>query len=176
MEDEAAFRGPYRASSSRVSQSHGVDESRKSQSREARERGGMEDESLPRNDVGLEHCAEDGRDLNPTASSSSSVGKPAAAIGGAIADSTSGAYATGADGTAATVTHTQFSVEVSYLEIYNESLRDLFNPATPAAAGSHGGNSGGSSGEWGVGVAGSGGGGGGCVSAGNGLRIREDPR
>ena len=61
---------------------------------------------------------------------------------------------------------TQFSVEVSYLEIYNETLRDLFNSAAPTA------------GEGGTASAGGGGGGGGGggVAYGGGLRLREDPR
>ncbi|CAN0102306.1 unnamed protein product, partial [Laminaria digitata] len=68
---------------------------------------------------------------------------------------------------------TQFSVEVSYLEIYNETLRDLFNSAAPTA-GSRGA-------EWGGGAASAGGGGGGGGgrggggTAGGGLRLREDP-
>lgn len=68
--------------------------------------------------------------------------------------------------------HTHFSVEVSYLEIYNETLRDLFNSAAPAAPAA-----GLRAGEWGGGAAGAGaGGGGGGVAPGGGLRLREDPR
>lgn len=50
----------------------------------------------------------------------------------------------------------QHSVEISYLEIYNETVRDLFNPANDGAVG---------------GVTRSMGG-----VAGGGLRVREDPR
>lgn len=53
------------------------------------------------------------------------------------------------------------SIEVSYLEIYNETVRDLLNPS--AVFKMNGG---------GAGEATSGGG----VHAGGGLRIREDPR
>lgn len=136
--------------------------------------GGVGDSALPRNDGGPEHCAGGDGSFNPTTSSSSSSsrGKHAAVGGAAVEDSTPYADPIFAEGAPATATHTEFSVEVSYLEIYNESLRDLFNPATPAAAGSHGGNSG----EWNAGVPDSGGGGGGCVSTGNNsLRLREDP-
>lgn len=61
--------------------------------------------------------------------------------------------------TALAAAMTQYSLEVSYLEIYNETVRDLFNPsATPAGA---------------VG----GGGGGDGAGGGRGfLRVREDPR
>ncbi|CAM9823895.1 unnamed protein product, partial [Sphacelaria rigidula] len=54
--------------------------------------------------------------------------------------------------------HLSFSVEVSYLEIYNETVRDLFNPSATTAGG-----------------AGGAGGGGGASGAGA-LRVREDPR
>ncbi|CAM9171464.1 unnamed protein product, partial [Scytosiphon promiscuus] len=62
----------------------------------------------------------------------------------------------------------QFSVEVSYLEIYNESLRDLFNPGTPAAAGI--GGAGVSQGAGGSSIPAVG-----CGASGTGLRLREDP-
>lgn len=79
-----------------------------------------------------------------------------------------------ADAAAASAAHTQFSIEVSYLEIYNESLRDLFNPATPPAGA--GSESAGSNGDWGVGTSSSGGGGVGNTHGTTGLRLREDPR
>lgn len=66
-------------------------------------------------------------------------------------------------------TSTRFSAQVSYLEIYNETIRDLFNPtpiAPTAAAASGGGELGGT----GYGNAGS------VMSSGGGLRLREDPR
>lgn len=138
--------------------------------------GGVGGSSFPRSDGGPEHCrnsAEDDGHFLTTTSSSSSRGKPAAAVGAAVEGSTPCTDAVDAEGAATAATHTEFSVEVSYLEIYNESLRDLFNPVTPAAPGSHSGNSGGSSGEWGVGMVDSNGGG--CVATGNGLRLREDP-
>lgn len=151
MKHEAAFRGPYRGSASRVSQARGTDE--------LREMAGAGRSSL---------CRYDDGSFPTTTSSPSPRGRSAA-----VEDSTRYAGAVDAGGAAAAATQTEFSIEVSYLEIYNESLRDLFNPATPAAAGSHSGNGGGSAGEWGVGVADSGGGGG--ASTGNGLRLREDP-
>lgn len=60
------------------------------------------------------------------------------------------------------------SVEVSYLEIYNEGVRDLFNPDAVLA-------------EHRASYGTMGGGGGGIVggvssAAGGGLRLREDPR
>lgn len=63
-------------------------------------------------------------------------------------------------------TDTSFSVEVSYLEIYNETLRDLFNPAPGAGriSSGRGGERGSTSNSGGV-----------SVSVG-GLRLREDPR
>ena len=172
MEQEAPFRGPYRGAVSRVCQGYGADEVQ-----EEREMGGVGGSALPRSDGGRQHRAENDAYFHPKASSSPPKRNPAAA-GGAAAEG-SNPYADYAviEGGPASATHTEFSVEVSYLEIYNESLRDLFNPATPAA-GSHGGNVGGSSGEWGGGMAdkgGGGGGGGGGVSIGNSLRLREDP-
>lgn len=63
---------------------------------------------------------------------------------------------------------TRFSVEVSYLEIYNETLRDLFNPSTTAAGAADGGGAG----ERASGTRKSCGG----VMNGGGLRLREGPR
>lgn len=163
MEQEPAFRGPCK--SSRISQGHGVAEST-----QGRETAGLGDSS--------QHHADNDGSFNPTTPSPSSGGKRAAASGATVEDPASYDDAADAEGAAATATHTELSVEVSYLEIYNESLRDLFNPATPAAAGGHGGSNVGSGGEWGVDLADSGGGGGGdrgCGSTGNGLRLREDP-
>lgn len=93
----------------------------------------------------------------------------------ANADADAGA-ATAAAATAAvtaTAARTQFSIEVSYLEIYNETLRDLFNPAPPLTGVS---DSGGPSGEWGVGTGGSSSVGVGNTFGTTGLRLREDPR
>lgn len=166
MEQEATFRGQHRGSASRTSQGHGSHIAE------------VESSSLPRNGGGSEHgrrSVDDAGNFDPMTSSSSSGGSPAAKVGAVVEDSIPNPDAVDAEGATAAATHTEFSVEVSYLEIYNESLRDLFNPVTPAAPGGHGGNSGGSSAEWGVGVADSGGGGGGCVSTGSGLRLREDP-
>lgn len=75
-----------------------------------------------------------------------------------VTRSTSSSLAAAAETITATIptTLTHYSVEVSYLEIYNETVRDLFNPA--AAIGGVGG--GGAGGSFGVG----------------GLRVREDPR
>eukprot|EP00903_Cladosiphon_okamuranus_P016262 g14998.t1 len=170
IEQDAAFQRPYRGSSSRVSEGHGVDESR-----EGVEKEGVGDSPLPRNDSGPEYCALHEGNFDPTSPSSSFGGKSAAAGGHAGEDSTSRADAVRAED--ATATHTEFSVEVSYLEIYNESLRDLFKPASPAATGGNGNGGNTSSGELGGGVTdgGGGGGGGGCGSIGTGLRLREDP-
>lgn len=55
-----------------------------------------------------------------------------------------------------TDTMQEYSVDVSYLEIYNEAVRDLFNPSATTI--------------------GEGGGVGGGGANGGGLRVREDPR
>lgn len=114
-------------------------------------------------DLPCENTGDDPSDYNNKNSSnndeetSSSVhsergGKPPAK-GRAGSPLSAGAYAS-----------TRFSVEVSYLEIYNESLRDLFNPVTLAVGGGAGERTGGG-GSAGIGVTNAGG-----------LRLREDPR
>ena len=94
-------------------------------------------------------------------------------IGGVDGASSPASTATRESDAALAPVFTQFSVEVSYLEIYNETLRDLFNSAAPAPAGSR-------TGDW-VGAAASaagrgGGGGGRGAASGGDLRLREDPR
>ncbi|CAN0222945.1 unnamed protein product, partial [Ectocarpus sp. 12 AP-2014] len=90
---------------------------------------------------------------------------PAARLSSLATAAARGGDAIGGSGPLAT--NTQFSVEVSYLEIYNESLRDLFNPATSFVPDGTGG---------GLREQSSAGANGGFIGSGSGLRLREDPR
>lgn len=95
----------------------------------------------------------------------------AGAAAGSAADADARGFAAASSGPDFPASNTQFSVEVSYLEIYNEALRDLFNPGMPTAASSGYGSGGVSQGGGASGIAG-----GSCATNGTGLRLREDPR
>ncbi len=186
MEHEAVVRGthPGTSTDSRNEQGYGTKELSQGQGgRPFLPPSTHNGTGLPRSDGRQDECTgrtdstDDGGILSTENSSRPPPpgGQSAAAAASAPAGSPSPGADAGANaGDAAAANHTEFSVEVSYLEIYNETLRDLFNPTTPpAAGGGNGSGSGGASGDRGTSALGNSGGG--YASHGSCLRLREDP-
>lgn len=182
MEHEAVVRGTHRSTNtdSRSEQGNGSPESSSGLGARFSIPRSSRDDTLLRSHGRLDkptNGTDDGEFLSTDNSSSSpSAGYMATAAASASVDASApcadgnDADTNGGGAAAAAAARTEYSVEVSYLEIYNETLRDLFNPTTPASAG---GSNGGVSGERGANAVGNNGGG--YASHGSGLRLREDP-